>query len=64
MPTLTATTLLPYRLHAKDRREISDAGAPGLYLIIQPKPRGNRSWALRYRDSRASRSSCGSATSI
>ncbi len=29
------------------RREIPDAGKPGLYLIIQP--RGRKSWAVRYR---------------
>jgi integrase len=29
------------------RREIADAGKPGLYLVIQPS--GHRSWAVRYR---------------
>jgi integrase len=29
------------------RREIPDAGKPGLYLVIQPS--GKRSWAVRYR---------------
>jgi integrase len=29
------------------RREIPDAGQPGLYLIVQPN--GKRSWAVRYR---------------
>jgi|GEM_PF-92830 integrase len=52
MPLLTAVTLLQYKPHATQRREIPDAGAPGLYLVIQPKPRGSRSWVLRYRDSR------------
>lgn len=52
MPTLTAVTLPQYRPHATKRREVRDAGAPGLYLVIQPKPTGTRSWALRYRDSR------------
>jgi integrase len=52
MPLLTAATLSSYKPHATQRREIPDTGAPGLYLIVQPKPRGNRSWVLRYRDSR------------
>jgi len=34
--------------HASKRREIADAGKPGLYLIIQPKS-GAKSWAVRYR---------------
>ena len=51
MPTLTAVTLPQYKPNAK-RREIRDSGAPGLYLIIQPKPTGTRSWVLRYRDAR------------
>ena len=29
------------------RREIPDAGCPGLYLIIQPS--GKKSWAMRFR---------------
>ncbi|MGE3990112.1 tyrosine-type recombinase/integrase [Pseudorhodoplanes sp.] len=37
-----------YKPTAK-RREIRDAGAPGLYLIIQPKPTGAKSWAMRFR---------------
>src|SRR5262249_5511500 len=35
-----------------DRREIADAGCPGLYLIVQPS--GHKSWALRYRSRRRS----------
>jgi Arm DNA-binding domain len=31
------------------RREIPDAGKPGLYLVVQPKPSGKKSWAVRYR---------------
>jgi integrase len=31
------------------RREIADAGMPGLRLIIQPKPSGTKSWCVRYR---------------
>jgi integrase len=32
---------------ADSRREIADAGKPGLYLVIQPS--GRKSWAVRYR---------------
>jgi integrase len=32
---------------AAARREIADAGKPGLYLVVQPN--GKRSWAVRYR---------------
>jgi integrase len=32
-----------------DRREIPDGSCPGLNLIIQPKPSGAKSWALRFR---------------
>lgn len=36
------------KLKAGDaRREIPDAGCPGLYLVIQPS--GSKSWALRFR---------------
>jgi hypothetical protein len=31
------------------RREIADGGCAGLYLVVQPKPSGAKSWALRYR---------------
>jgi integrase len=31
------------------RREIRDALAPGLYLVVQPKPNGTKSWAMRFR---------------
>ncbi len=31
------------------RREIADAGMPGLRLIIQPKPSDTKSWCVRYR---------------
>src|SRR4051794_1861418 len=35
-------------LKPRDRRvEIADAGAAGLYLLLQPS--GHRSWAVRYR---------------
>ena len=32
---------------AATRREVPDAGKPGLYLVIQPS--GRKSWAVRYR---------------
>jgi integrase len=48
MPKLTEPTLREYRPTGK-RREICDAKATGLYLIIQPKPTGTMSWALRFR---------------
>ena len=31
------------------RREIPDAGMPGLRLVIQPKPSSAKSWCVRYR---------------
>jgi integrase len=49
MPTLTALSLQTYKPQAK-RREIRDHGSPGLYLIVQPKPTGAKSWALRFRN--------------
>lgn len=48
MPVLTVPSVEKYRAKAH-RREISDARAPGLYLVIQPKPSGAKSWALRFR---------------
>ena len=50
MPVLTATTLQQYKAHPTNRREIRDHGGPSLYLCIQPKPSGARSWVLRFRD--------------
>jgi len=48
MPKLTALGVVGYR--AQDRRlEIPDERAPGLYLIIQPRPSAHKSWALRFR---------------
>jgi integrase len=32
------------------RQEIRDHGALGLYLVIQPKPTGAKSWALRFQN--------------
>jgi len=49
MPNLTVLSLQSYKPQAT-RREIRDHGAPGLHLVIQPKPTGTRSWALRFRD--------------
>lgn len=49
MPKLTTIAVAKYVAAANERREIRDALAPGLYLIIQPKPSGAKSWALRFR---------------
>jgi integrase len=46
MAVLTDAAVKKYRGTTK-RREIRDAGAQGLYLVIQPN--GHKSWALRYR---------------
>lgn len=35
--------------HGASRREVPDAGQPGLYLILQPAPSTAKSWAVRYR---------------
>jgi len=48
MPVLTDASVKKYAATAK-RREIPDARATGLYLVIQPKPSGAKSWALRFR---------------
>jgi integrase len=48
MPKLTAVAVAKYTAAAK-RREIRDALSPGLYLVIQPKPKGSKSWAMRFR---------------
>ena len=44
---LTTAAVLKYTPH-ETRREIADTTA-GLHLIIQPKPSGTKSWALRFR---------------
>jgi integrase len=44
--TLTAAAVERLRPH-KTRREISDGGCPGLFLVIQPG--GTKSWAMRFR---------------
>jgi integrase len=48
MPVLTDASVKKYTAQAK-RREIPDARATGLYLVIQPKPSGAKSWTLRFR---------------
>ena len=48
MPVLTVASVQKYTATTK-RREIPDARATGLYLVIQPKPSGAKSWALRFR---------------
>jgi hypothetical protein len=48
MPKLTFAAVRKYAAQSK-RREIPDAMAPGLRLVIQPKPSGAKSWALRFR---------------
>ena len=45
---LTAASVERYK-PMKTRREIRDLRAPGLYLIIQPKQSGTKSWAMRFR---------------
>jgi integrase len=47
MPTLTVASVQKYTAQAK-RREIPDAKATGLYLVIQPRS-GAKSWCLRFR---------------
>ena len=50
MPKTVLTDAAVKRLKPdpKKRREIPDAGAPGLHLIIQPDS-GKKSWAMRFR---------------
>jgi integrase len=48
MPVLTAAGVAKYAAQSK-RREIPDSKAPALYLVIQPRPSGAKSWALRFR---------------
>jgi integrase len=48
MPALTVPTIEKYKPNHK-RREIPDSKAKGLYLIIQPRPSGRKSWAVRLR---------------
>ena len=46
MPVLTSAAVLKYKAQ-KVRREIADAKAVGLFLVVQPS--GSKSWALRFR---------------
>ena len=48
MPALTVAAVrkTAAQIH---RQEIRDTLAPGLYLVVQPKPSGAKSWALRFR---------------
>src|SRR5262245_36712478 len=48
MPKLTPASVLKYRPHKNDRREIPDAASPGLYLFVQPKT-GSKSFHMRFR---------------
>lgn len=47
MPKLTPASVEKHKPH-KSRREIPDAAAPGLYLIVQPS--GAKSFAMRFRN--------------
>src|SRR6478752_5828850 len=44
---LSAISIEKVRPHPTKRREIPDAGKPGLFLVVQPS--GKKSWAVRYR---------------
>jgi integrase len=44
---LTDISIAKFKPHPAKRREVPDAGKPGLYLVIQPT--GKKSWAVRYR---------------
>jgi integrase len=48
MPLLTDVTVRKYG-SANERREIPDTRAPGLRLVVQPRPSGAKSWAIRFR---------------
>ena len=48
MPKLTAAAVRKYSA-GSSRREISDDGASGLYLVIQARLSASKSWALRFR---------------
>jgi integrase len=49
MPKLTVPGIKKYAPYDKKRREIPDTQSPGLRLVIQPKPSGAMSWAVRCR---------------
>lgn len=50
---LTAASIEALKPDPRKRREVPDALAPGLYLIIQPS--GAKSWAIRFRDPKTRR---------
>ena len=52
MPKLTVAAIKKYTADTKRRREIPDAGAPALRLVIQPRPSGSKSWAMRFQTAR------------
>jgi integrase len=37
------------KAHQSKRLELADGGAPGLYICVQPKPSGAKSFAMRFR---------------
>jgi integrase len=45
---LTDAAIRRFKPYPNTRREISDAAAPGLHLVIQPDS-GKKSWAMRFR---------------
>jgi integrase len=49
MPKLTTAAVEKYAPDPSQRREIRDTQAPNLYLVIQPRPSGVKSWAMRFR---------------
>src|SRR5262245_58502324 len=44
---LTAAAVERLKAAPTKRREVPDAGMPGLYLLVQPS--GGKAWAVRYR---------------
>jgi integrase len=48
MPALTVAAVRKYAAQVQ-RREIRDSLAPGLFLVVQPRPTGHKSWAMRFR---------------
>lgn len=62
---LTTAALERFKPDPNKRLEIPDGGLPGLYFIVQPKPSGARSWALRYRfDGRPKKLTLGSYPAV
>ena len=48
MPKLTPVTIKGYKATDR-RREIPDSACRGLYLVIEPRPRGTMTWYMRLR---------------